>query len=64
MFGVELAERLRTANGWRSRAEGVVAVQRLKERGPNPAVVVLAAFAAGYLFAKVIDWRGHAHPRI
>ena len=31
--------------------------------GPNPFVVVGAALAAGILFAKVIDWRGHAHPR-
>ena len=31
--------------------------------GPNPFVVVLAALAAGIVLAKVIDWRGHAHPR-
>ena len=31
--------------------------------GPNPLVVVAAAFAVGVLLAKVIDWRGHAHPR-
>ena len=31
--------------------------------GPSPLVVVAAAFAAGILLAKVIDWRGHAHPR-
>ena len=30
---------------------------------PNPAIVVVAAFAAGCLLAKAIDWRGHAHPR-
>ena len=28
----------------------------------NPLAVVGAALAAGYLAAKVIDWRGHAHP--
>ena len=32
--------------------------------GPNPLVVVAAAFAVGVLVAKVIDWRGHAHPRL
>jgi hypothetical protein len=31
--------------------------------GPNPVLVVGLAFAAGILLAKVIDWRGHAHPR-
>ena len=32
--------------------------------GPNPLVVVVAAFAVGTLLAKAIDWRGHAHPRL
>jgi hypothetical protein len=32
-------------------------------RGPNPFVVAGAAFAAGTALAKLIDWRGHAHPR-
>jgi hypothetical protein len=31
--------------------------------GPNPILVVGAALAAGVLLAKLIDWRGHAHPR-
>ena len=31
--------------------------------GPNPFVVVGAALFVGILLAKVIDWRGHAHPR-
>jgi hypothetical protein len=34
-----------------------------KAGGPNPFLVVGAAFAAGILIAKIIDWRGHAHPR-
>jgi hypothetical protein len=34
-----------------------------KSRGPNPFAVVGAAAAAGVLVAKIIDWRGHAHPR-
>ncbi len=29
----------------------------------SPWVVVGVAFAAGYVLAKAIDWRGHAHPR-
>jgi hypothetical protein len=31
--------------------------------GPNPWLVVGAALAGGYVLAKLIDWRGHAHPR-
>jgi len=31
--------------------------------GPNPFLVVGVALVAGIAFAKVIDWRGHAHPR-
>lgn len=31
--------------------------------GPNPYVVVGAAFVVGVCIAKWIDWRGHAHPR-
>jgi hypothetical protein len=31
--------------------------------GPNPFVVAGGAFAVGTLLAKLIDWRGHAHPR-
>lgn len=29
----------------------------------NPFVVAGAAFGLGSLLAKLIDWRGHAHPR-
>jgi hypothetical protein len=32
--------------------------------GPNPLLVVGLAFAAGIVIAKVLDWRGHAHPRV
>jgi hypothetical protein len=31
--------------------------------GPNPFVVIGIAFATGIILAKLIDWRGHAHPR-
>jgi hypothetical protein len=31
--------------------------------GPNPLVIVGAAFVVGIVVAKLIDWRGHAHPR-
>ena len=30
---------------------------------PTPLIVIAAAFALGLIVAKVIDWRGHAHPR-
>jgi hypothetical protein len=31
--------------------------------GPNPWLVVGVALLAGIVLAKLIDWRGHAHPR-
>jgi hypothetical protein len=31
--------------------------------GPLPWLVAAGAFAVGIVLAKVIDWRGHAHPR-
>ena len=31
--------------------------------GPNPLLVMGAALVVGVLLAKVVDWRGHAHPR-
>jgi hypothetical protein len=34
-----------------------------KRRGLSPWLVIGAAVAAGYVAAKVIDWRAHAHPR-
>jgi hypothetical protein len=37
--------------------------QKRRRSGPNPLVVAGAAFGLGTLLAKVIDWRGHAHPR-
>jgi hypothetical protein len=38
--------------------------QKRKGRGgPPPVLVVGAALVAGMLLAKVVDWRGHAHPR-
>jgi len=37
--------------------------KREKSGGPSPVLIVGAAFAAGILLAKVVDWRGHAHPR-
>ena len=40
--------------GRRSRATG---------GGPNPFLVIGVALVAGIVLAKVIDWRGHAHPR-
>jgi len=32
-------------------------------RGANPFLVIGVALAAGVVLAKVLDWRGHAHPR-
>ncbi len=33
------------------------------KRGPNPFVVAGLAFGIGTVLAKLIDWRGHAHPK-
>jgi hypothetical protein len=33
-------------------------------RDVSPWLVVGAALAAGYVLAKIVDWRGHAHPRL
>jgi hypothetical protein len=37
--------------------------RKRKRGGPSPLLIVGAAFAAGIVLAKVVDWRGHAHPR-
>jgi hypothetical protein len=37
--------------------------KRTASGGPNPFLIVGVALAAGVLLAKIIDWRGHAHPR-
>jgi hypothetical protein len=34
-----------------------------RSRKPSPFVVAGAAFGVGAVLAKLIDWRGHAHPR-
>jgi hypothetical protein len=39
------------------------AKRRKRGGGPNPFLVAGIALAAGIAIAKVIDWRGHAHPR-
>jgi hypothetical protein len=36
---------------------------RRKKGGPSPFLIVGAALVTGIVLAKVIDWRGHAHPR-
>ena len=37
--------------------------KKQRRGGPPPVVIVGAALVAGIVLAKVIDWRGHAHPR-
>jgi hypothetical protein len=32
--------------------------------GPSPWLVIGGALLAGIVFAKLIDWRSHAHPRV
>jgi hypothetical protein len=38
--------------------------QPKRRSGLKPWVVVGAALVGGYVVAKVLDWRSHAHPRI
>ncbi|MFL5962219.1 MAG: hypothetical protein ACJ757_04935 [Gaiellaceae bacterium] len=35
-----------------------------KSGGVSPWLVVGAALVGGYVLAKVLDWRGHAHPSV
>jgi len=37
--------------------------KRKKKGGPSPWLVMGIALVAGIALAKLIDWRGHAHPR-
>jgi hypothetical protein len=37
--------------------------KRKRRKGPSPLLVLGGALAAGVVLAKIIDWRGHAHPR-
>ena len=37
--------------------------RRTRKGGPNPFAVAATAFVLGALVAKIIDWRGHAHPK-
>jgi hypothetical protein len=37
--------------------------EKKRRGGPPPVVIVGVALVAGIVLAKVIDWRGHAHPR-
>lgn len=37
--------------------------KKKRSGGVSPWLVIGAAVAVGYVAAKMIDWRGHAHPR-
>jgi hypothetical protein len=37
--------------------------RRERGDGPNPFLVVAVALGLGIAMAKLVDWRGHAHPR-
>ena len=51
------------SRGRRQAPSGPQHSAQARQGGPNPFVVAGAAFAAGIVIAKLIDWRGHAHPR-
>jgi hypothetical protein len=38
--------------------------KRPRTGGPSPWMVIFAALAFGIALARIIDWRGHAHPRL
>ena len=44
-------------------APQLVAKPKPNGDGPNPLLIVGAAFVAGIVIARIIAWRGHAHPR-
>ena len=46
-----------------ARSEKPKNEKKRKNGGPSPILIVGAAFATGILLAKLVDWRGHAHPR-
>ncbi len=46
-----------------SRPKSRPKAKKRRKGGPNPFVIAGVALAAGIVLAKVIDWRGHAHPR-
>ena len=52
-----------TASASRGEGEEEKTGARAKSGGPSPILIVGAALVAGIVAAKVIDWRGHAHPR-
>jgi len=65
-----IAARLRGGPGGEAGAtqplpapEPKAAAERKRRGGPNPILLAVGAFAVGLVIAKVIDWRGHAHPR-
>jgi hypothetical protein len=48
---------------WGPQLERSRAPQPERSGGMQPWVVLGAAFAGGYVLAKVLDWRAHGHPR-
>ena len=46
-----------------NRTNGQAPVPVSPSGATSPWAVLAAALAAGYLLAKAIDWRSHAHPR-
>ena len=46
-----------------SRAKKKASGKRGKGGGKKVVPLVGAAFGAGIVLAKIVDWRGHAHPR-
>jgi uncharacterized membrane protein YedE/YeeE len=58
---VRSASRKRTSTP--SAPSGPQHAARKGTTGLNPLVVAGAAFGVGTVLAKLIDWRGHAHPR-
>jgi hypothetical protein len=49
--------------GDRPTPEQTTAEKKRQHGGPNPFIVIGAAVVLGVVAAKVVDWRGHAHPR-
>ena len=63
----ETTERLEAfleARGGNHRAPGVRGpTKRSRGGGPSPLLVIGVAFAIGFAAARIVAWRGDAHPR-
>jgi hypothetical protein len=59
-----MLERIRGDRGIDASPSGRPKNPQARGSGPNPFLVAAGAFAIGIVAARIIDWRGDAHPRV